>query len=236
MFSSPAANFSNGELEEVGHDCPLGELSQRGTRARVNRLVLKPPLSKPRMGPLLITCITACNESYEELQVSECLGLANARFRQQALVASFLRSASLTYCNLGMDLMSGTSFVSVVRTVAIYCLGFPHNYPWRHRCSRSGVRCSQISELFQNFHANNGQDPCLHLSDALYSFKLLVIVLLVRIRGTPERAFGVWKVHPPSRSFPAKLVNLASILNIIQIPHTSGFPLTGSGPLGIDRY
>lgn len=59
---------SNEELETAGHEYPVGEPTLRGARARVNKLVLPAP-SKPRMGPLLVACITACNESYEELQV-----------------------------------------------------------------------------------------------------------------------------------------------------------------------
>lgn len=68
-FSSLVTIPRNDDLEATGHEYPLGEAAQRVGRVRMNKLVLQPPISKPRLGPLLVVCITACNESYEELQV-----------------------------------------------------------------------------------------------------------------------------------------------------------------------
>lgn len=66
------------DLDDTQHDFPLGVPAPVLARAKLPKLVVDPcaehPRWKSKAGPLLVACVTACNESYAELQV-QCSAL-----------------------------------------------------------------------------------------------------------------------------------------------------------------
>lgn len=70
------------ELEDTEHDYPLGAPAAILARAKLSKLVVDPSAEHPhwrlKAGPLLIACVTVCNESYMELQY--CLETFQGRF------------------------------------------------------------------------------------------------------------------------------------------------------------